>query len=112
MIKLSIIGLFYNQYNNYKKIINSITMSNISDYELIIIDDGSSYSEFEKLSNLIKDNPKIKIIRMSNNTRNQSKCRNTGIKLSQGEYITYIDGDDYYISSGLYEVYLYSKHSF
>ena len=105
MIKLSIIGLFYNQYNNYKKIINSITMSNISDYELIIVDDGSSYSEFEKLSNLIKDNPKIKIIRMSNNTRNQSKCRNIGIKLSQGEYITYIDGDDYYIPSGLYEVY-------
>lgn len=105
MIKLSIIGLFYNQYENYKKIINSIEYSGIKNYELIIIDDGSSYSEFKKLELLTQDNKMVKIIRLSNNTRNQSKCRNIGIRLSQGKYITYIDGDDYYIPAGLKDVY-------
>lgn len=105
MIKLSIIALYYNQYNEFVKLYNSILYSNLDSYELIIIDDGSSESEYTKLNNLIVDNSNVKIIRFANNTRNQSFCRNIGLKIAKGKYITYIDGDDYYIPTYFNDVY-------
>ena len=88
-LKLSIIALFYNQASIFNRILNSVKESNIEDYEIIIIDDGSSYAEYLQLENQCKSYKNVKIIRMNHNTRNQSMCRNLGIKIATGDYITY-----------------------
>lgn len=103
-MKLSIILLYYNQEEYMEKLFKSIKYANI-DCEIIVIDDCSEILfPFEKVQSIILQNP-IKLIRMSKNTKNQSYCRNVGIKNATGKYITYIDGDDYYNSFELRQLY-------
>lgn len=102
-MKLSIIALYYNQESYIDKMLLSIKYAQLDDYEVIIIDDGSDTPlSFDKVSKII---PNIKIINLEKNTKNQSYCRNLGIKCAIGDYITYIDSDDYYCSEELNKVY-------
>lgn len=103
-IKLSIILLYYNQDKYMDKIFKSIKYSNIN-CEVIVIDDNSEILfPFERIQAIIP-NINIKLIRNEINTRNQSYCRNIGIKESTGDYITYLDGDDYYNSYELNKIF-------
>lgn len=92
---ISFIILSYNQYKNIIKILNSIRYSQITDYEIIIVDNNSTDFIFEKVQEYIM---KYKIkCQFINNTqqKNQSRSRNLGVKLASKEYIYFIDGDDY-----------------
>ena len=110
MIKLNIsfITLFYNQKNNF---INNLLPSLYNlflflkhndinlNIEIIILDDGSEENETNELLKYInkfqsKFNIKIIYYKCINNTKNQSRLRNLGIKLSSGDWIYFIDGDD------------------
>lgn len=103
-MKLSIILLYYNQSNYMEKLFRSIKYANI-DCEIIVIDDYSKEPfPFEKVK-LITPNISIKLIRNNHNTKNQSYCRNIGIKNAIGDYLAYIDGDDYYNSYELKQIY-------
>lgn len=103
-MKLSIILLYYNQQDYMEKLFKSIKYANIK-CEIIVIDDYSQQLfPFEKVKEIIP-NIEIKLIRNNYNTRNQSYCRNLGIKHSTGDYITYMDGDDYYNSYELNKLY-------
>lgn len=103
-MKLSIILLYYNQEQYMEKLFKSIKYANI-DCEIIIIDDFSTQLfPFEKVKKIIQNIP-IKIIRNNHNTKNQSVCRNIGIQNAVGDYLTYIDGDDYYNSYELKQLY-------
>lgn len=104
MKKLSIILLYYNQSQYMEKLFKSIKYANIP-CEIIVIDDCSTeLFPFEKVKKIIP-NIEIKLIRNKSNTKNQSLCRNIGIKNSTGDYLTYIDGDDYYNSYELSQLY-------
>ncbi|MFZ1235844.1 MAG: glycosyltransferase [Prevotella sp.] len=91
---LSIIIPVYNCEDYIEECIQSIVHQNIEEsYEIIIIDDGSvdnSLKICKKLS-LIYEN--IKIIQQKNS--GPGIARNVGLKLAQGEYIYFIDADDY-----------------
>lgn len=103
-MKLSIILLYYNQNNYMEKLFKSIKYANI-DCEIIVIDDYSKeLFPFEKVK-LIIPNISIRLIRNNHNTKNQSYCRNIGIKNATGDYLAYIDGDDYYNSYELKQIY-------
>ncbi|MGL4949366.1 MAG: glycosyltransferase family 2 protein [Anaeroplasmataceae bacterium] len=103
--KISFVALCYNQQLEIIRAIKSIIFSRIPDdeYEIIIVDDGSTDLSVEKINSL--SNKNIKIISLSENTRNQSLCRNIGIANSTGEWIFFMDGDDYYNSCVLYDIY-------
>lgn len=88
-MELSIILLTYNQNENALKIIDDIKNSNL-DCEIIITDDCGSQNIFD----IQPLHPDVKILRQDVNTRNQSKCRNDALKIANGKYVFFIDGDN------------------
>ena len=100
-IKVSVIIPVYNVGEYISKCINSVINQTYDNIEIIIIDDYSTDN-----SGIICDEfkEKYKEIILIHNEKNEgvSYCRNKGIELSTGEYILFVDGDDY-IDSTLVE---------
>lgn len=92
MCKFSIIVPVYNTEKYLEKCLNSLTCQTFTDYEIIIIDDGSTDASFQIIKRYL-DNPKIRFISREN--RGVASTRNEGILLARGKYILFVDSDDY-----------------
>lgn len=92
MTKVSVIIPVYNAEKTIEKCINSLLNQTFEDYELIIINDGSK-DNTKILLEKFKDDNKVIIINKEN--EGIGKTRNLGIKKAKGEYITFVDSDDY-----------------
>lgn len=103
MPAISIIMPVYNKENYIDKSIQSILNQTFQDYELIIINDGSTDNSLETIKKHINMNDKIKLISIENG--GVSKARNVGLIHAQGKYITFIDADDYVDSMFLENLY-------
>ena len=78
-----------------KRAIDSVLQQDFQDFELIIIDDGSTNNDRKELLAYVeKHEDKIVYIRHSN--RGQAESINRGVLLSSGEFITILDSDDEY----------------
>lgn len=95
---ISVIIPVYNGQDHIEEAIFSVKAQTYTDWELIIIDDGSSDRTADILS-LYKDDPKIKIFRQKN--AGVSAARNKGIELSSGKYIAFLDSDDVWLNNHL-----------
>lgn len=89
---ISIIIPAYNCEKYIEKCINSILLQTYQNFEIIIINDGSQDHTLEKINNYLNKN-KIKLISIENN--GVSNARNLGIENSKGDYICFIDADDW-----------------
>jgi glycosyltransferase involved in cell wall biosynthesis len=101
MIKYSIIIPTYNSEKYIERCINSIYVQNLNNYELIVIDNNSS----DKTIELIQQNKiysKCKIIKI-NNFGIVAKSRNIGLSESKGEWICFLDSDDFWHPNKLLE---------
>lgn len=95
-MELSIIVPVYNVEAYIKECISSLlTIKNI-DYEIIIVDDGTTDNSIEIIKKCFQ-NERINII--SQNNKGLSGARNTGMLHSKGKYILFVDSDDYIINS-------------
>lgn len=92
-IMVSIIIPVYNCEKYIEKCINSIINQTYKDFEVIIVDDGSIDNSIEICNKLIKTDKRFKITRQTN--QGVSCARNQGLELAKGEYITFIDSDDW-----------------
>ena len=90
--KFSIIIPVYNVQEHIKFCLDSILSGTYSDYEIICVNDGST-DDSAKILEEYKDNPKIKIIHKENG--GLSSARNCGMEYAEGEYIVFIDSDDF-----------------
>ena len=91
----SIIVPVYNVENYLKKCIDSILVQSYDNYEIILINDGSTDNSPEICNQYANTQPqKIKYISQEN--MGLSEARNSGIKYATGNYILFIDSDDYY----------------
>lgn len=88
---LSIIITAYNAEKTIERCINSILENEYNDYEIIVINDGSS-DKTEKIIELFASD---KIKYFSKKNTGVADSRNFGIEKAKGEYITFIDSDDY-----------------
>ncbi len=107
-MKLSIIITVYNREKYIARCIESVLNQNLDDYEVIIINDGStdnSHNIIKQYADKYKD--RIKYIKKENG--GVSSARNEGIKQANGEYITYIDSDDYAEQNCYKEIYELAK---
>lgn len=95
----SIIIPTYNRGNLLDHAINSILLQEFSDYEIIVIDDGSTDDTRERIEKLAKKNPSIKYFFKQNEER--SIARNHGIMKALGKYISFLDSDDQLYSNHL-----------
>ena len=93
MKKVSVIVPTYNNEKYIGRCINSILNQSYHNIEIIIINDGSSDRTEKVLETLVKD--KNNIVLKTQENKGVSIARNLGIRIATGEYITFVDGDDY-----------------
>ena len=103
MYKLSVIIPVYNVENYLRECLDSIINQTVKDIEIICVDDGSTDNSQDILKEYQKKDSRIKIITKENG--GQASARNLGIKEAQGEYIAFIDSDDFIESEMLEKFY-------
>lgn len=91
--KLSIIVPIFNVEKYLPKCLDSILNQTFEDFEVICIDDGSTDSSLEILTEHSQEDRRVKIISQKN--KGPSVARNNGLKVASGEYICFVDGDDW-----------------
>ena len=102
-------SVYNTDFDIIKRAMDSVLNQSCQDFELIVIDDGSNNNTHELLLNYcIKHADKIAYLRHTN--RGQSESINDGVKISSGEYITIIDGDDEYAPDHLLSCLSEMKH--
>lgn len=107
--KISIIIIINKDNNDIEKLIYSIHKQTISDIEIIIVNDFLEEKNIIKVYNKVKKNDKrIKILEFKNNIGKLEK-RIEGIKTAKGQYILFIDPDDYLSLENVLEVIYYKS---
>ncbi len=92
MPKVSVIVPVYNVENYIEKCIDSLVNQTLEDIQIIIVNDGSKDSSKEKIEKYLKDK---RIIYLEKENGGLSDARNYGIPYAKGEYIGFVDSDDY-----------------
>lgn len=101
--KISVIVPVYNCDKFLDTTINSIVNQTYKNLEIILVDDGSSDSSPLICDNWAEKDRRIKVIHKSNG--GASSARNAGLDCATGDYIAFVDGDDY-IDHDMYEIML------
>ena len=92
MIKISFVVTVYNKEKTLERCLESIINQTYDNYEIIIIDDGSTDSSSDIIKRY-KENEKIKVIYNSHNI-GLGSSRYVGMDNADGEYVVYVDADD------------------
>lgn len=100
--KHSIIIPAYNTGNAIRKCIDSIIAQSYTDWELIIVDDGSKDETPAIIDDYAQRDPRIRAIHIPNG--GVSNARNVGLDHAQGEYVMFVDSDDWIESVYLQQV--------
>ena len=89
----SIIVPVYNVEKYLSECIDSVLRQTFTDYELILVDDGSKDESGKICDQYAEKDNRIKVIHKGNG--GQSSARNRGVQQSSGEYIVFLDSDDF-----------------
>lgn len=91
-MKISIITPCYNAEPYIARTIQSVQNQTITDWEMIIIDDGSIDNSVEIVKDIACNDQRIKLFQKENG--GSASARNMGLALAQGEFIQFLDADD------------------
>ena len=91
-MKVSIITPCYNSAPYIKSTIISVQQQTLSDWEMIIVDDGSTDDSANIVTQISQVDNRIKLIQKENG--GSASARKLGLSLAQGEYIQFLDADD------------------
>lgn len=91
MYKISIIMPIFNSEKYLLKAVNSVLTQTYNNFELILVDDGSTDKSLEICNSFLHDS-RVKVIEQKNS--GVSSARNTGIKKANGDWVMFIDSDD------------------
>ena len=100
---ISVIISVYNVSPYIERCINSILSQTYSDLEVIAVDDGLIDDSGSICERLAKEDPRIVVVHKLNG--GNASARNAGVDVAHGEFITFVDADDY-IEKDMYEVML------
>ena len=100
MNKVSVIIPVYNTSKYLDKCIDSLVNQTLDDIEFIMVNDGSTDNSKEIIEKWVKKDKRIKLYNKENG--GQASARNLGLTKAEGEYIAFLDSDDY-ISYDMYK---------
>lgn len=92
-MELSIIIPVYNVEKTLHRCVGSVLRQSFQNFEMILVDDGSTDNSTTMVDEIARTDNRISVIHQCN--QGLSAARNTGIKAAKGEYITFIDSDDF-----------------
>ena len=90
---LTVLMPVYNAEKFLKDSIGSILKQTYSDFELLILDDGSTDNSLKIIKAYAKEDKRIKIL-VNKTNQKQTKCRNRLLKNSKTEFVAWMDADD------------------
>lgn len=110
MAKISVIIPAHNVENYIEKTLKSLTLQTFKDFEVIIVNDGSTDNTENQVKSILRnaDFP-WKLLRQQN--QGVSVARNNGLIEANGEYVCFLDGDDYYDAFFLEKMYNKAKEN-
>lgn len=109
-MKLSIIVPVYNVEKYLERCLNTLLNQTINDYEIILVDDGSTDNCAQICDNYKKQYSNIiKVIHKKN--AGLGLARNSGLEIAIGEYVAFIDSDDYVDNNMFKDLYEYAKEN-
>lgn len=94
MPKFSVIVPVYNVEDYLDECVQSVINQTFNDWELLLVDDGSKDSSYEMCCDYSQNDDRIKAYTQENG--GASKARNNGINYATGEYLLFLDSDDFY----------------
>ena len=97
---ISVIVPVFNVKEYLERCVSSILCQTYKNIEVILVDDGSTDGSGELSEEIAKRDERVKVIRKANG--GVSSARNVGLEVAAGEYIGFVDGDDY-IEPDMYE---------
>ncbi len=97
----SVVIPLYNKQNYVKETINSVLEQSFQDFEIVVVDDGSTDNSVNAVQGI--EDSRIRIIRQKN--AGVSVARNTGIKEARAGYIAFLDADDIWLPAFLQTIY-------
>lgn len=103
-MKISIIIPVFNVEKYLEQCINSVLQQSYHNFEVILVDDGSTDSSGSMCDSFAQKDTRVKVIHKTNG--GLSDARNVGIKYVSGEYIMFLDSDDYWDSSQCLEFFV------
>ena len=100
MVRISVIMPVFNTAIYLKKSIDSLLNQSFTDFELICVDDNSEDNSLEILMQYQQKDSRI-IIKKHEMNRGAANTRNDGLKIARGEYIIFVDSDDFFYQNML-----------
>lgn len=101
-IKVSVVVPVYNVEKYIERCLESVVQQELEEIEIIVVNDGTKDKSMEKIERFLGD-PRIKVINKIN--EGISTARNMGIDTAAGEYIAFVDSDDFVHPAMLKEMY-------
>lgn len=101
-MKISVIIPVYNREQVVSTCVEGILNTQFTDFEVLLIDDGSSDNSLSVCQKLSQKYDNVKVISQQN--RGVSAARNNGIRNASGDYILFSDSDDTFFPNALYEI--------
>ena len=102
-IKISVILAVYNVAEFLPECIDSLLGQSFNDFEVICVDDGSTDNSYDILYEYSLKDSRVKVYHQEN--INAGAARNLGLSMAQGEYVIFLDSDDYFDKNMLKEAY-------
>lgn len=99
---ISVIVTFYNEQRQIRRCIDSVKNQTLKDWELILVDDGSTDESFSIVGTFLDDS-RIHYYHKKNG--GVSSARNFGLGKASGEWVIFLDADDYFLSEALEVLY-------
>lgn len=101
-MRFSVIIPLYNKVSFVRKAISSVLEQTFQDFELIVVDDGSTDGSDEEARNSMPESEKFKLIRQVNS--GVSLARNNGVAVAASSYLCFLDADDWWEPTFLEEM--------
>ncbi len=101
MPKVSIIIPTYNSSAFIERAVGSVLRQTFTDWELLIVDDGSTDDTVDLVTEFIKQDSRIKLFRTPQNSGGPALPKNIGIENARGEYVAFLDHDDEWLPEKL-----------
>lgn len=99
LAKVSVVVPIYNVEAYLQKCLESILTQTLSEIEVVLVDDGSVDASSDIAEEYFRSDPRVVLINQRNS--GQATARNRGMAAAHADYVTFIDGDDYYEPNSL-----------
>lgn len=92
MPEVTVIVPLYNKVDDVERCVSSIRSQTLSDFEVIVVDDGSTDDSFDAFRRACDGDPRFQLVRQPNG--GVSKARNAGLERARADVVAFLDADD------------------